>query len=93
MSKCIRGIEKCRTFASQKRKKELINDCFTIIKKAKKMKKLAFVFAAVVAVSFASCGNKTEQGACCDSDSVAVDSVVADSVVADSTVADSVVAE
>ena len=54
------------------------------------MKKLAFVFAAVVAVSFASCGNKTEQGACCDSDSVVVDSVVA----ADSTVAaDSVVAE
>ena len=59
------------------------------------MKKLAFVFAAIVAVSFASCGNKTEQGACCDSDSVVVDSVVADSVVAaDSTVAaDSVVAE
>lgn len=57
------------------------------------MKKLAFVFAAVVAVSFASCGNKTEQGACCDSDSVVVDSVVADSVVADSTVADSTVAD
>lgn len=36
------------------------------------MKKLAFMFAAVVAVSFASCGQKTEQGSCCDSDSVAV---------------------
>ena len=36
------------------------------------MKKLAFLFAAVVAVSFASCGQKTEQGNCCDSDSVAV---------------------
>ena len=35
------------------------------------MKKLAFLFAAVVAVSFASCGQKTEQGSCCDSDSVA----------------------
>lgn len=27
------------------------------------MKKLAFVFAAVVAVSFASCGNKTAENA------------------------------
>lgn len=60
------------------------------------MKKLAFVFAAVVAVSFASCGNKTEQGSCADSDSVACDSVCccdsvaeADTTVADSTVADS----
>ena len=42
------------------------------LKKNKKMKKLAFMFAAVVAVSFASCGQKTEQGSCCDSDSVAV---------------------
>lgn len=37
------------------------------------MKKLAFVFAAVVAVSFASCGNKTaENTSNVDSDSVAV---------------------
>ena len=42
------------------------------------MKKFAFVFAAVVAVSFASCGNKTEQGCCADSDSVCCDSVVAE---------------
>ena len=28
------------------------------------MKKLAFLFAAVVAVSFASCGQKTEQSSC-----------------------------
>lgn len=58
------------------------------------MKKLAFMFAAVVAVSFASCGNKTEQAECCDSccaDS-AVEEVV-DTVVADTVVADSVVAE
>lgn len=40
------------------------------------MKKLAFLFAAVVAVSFASCGQKTEQGSCCDSDSVAVEEAV-----------------
>ncbi len=44
--------------------------------KAQKMKKLAFLFAAVVAVSFASCGQKTEQGSCCDSDSVAVEEAV-----------------
>lgn len=32
-----------------------------LVKKAKEMKKLAFVFAAVIAVSFASCGNKAKQ--------------------------------
>ena len=57
------------------------------------MKKLAFVFAAVVAVSFASCGNKTEQGACCDSDSVACDSIAADSLATDSAAADTTVAD
>ena len=57
------------------------------------MKKLAFVFAAVVAVSFASCGNKTEQGACCDSDSVATDSVATDSVATDSVATDSASAD
>ena len=40
------------------------------------MKKLAFLFAAVVAVSFASCGQKTEQGTCCDSDSVSFEETV-----------------
>jgi hypothetical protein len=45
---------------------------FYKLKSKRKMKKLAFVFAAVVAVSFASCGQKTEQGSSCDSDSVAV---------------------
>ena len=48
------------------------------------MKKLAFVFAAVVAVSFASCGNKTAQAEACDSvccDSVeVVDTVEADTI-------------
>ena len=58
------------------------------------MKKLAFVFAAIVAVSFASCGNKTAQAEAVDSDSIAaVDSAEVDSVVADTTAADSVVAE
>lgn len=57
------------------------------------MKKLIFVFAAFVAVSFASCGNKTSQVvSASDSDSVVTDS---DSVVmdSDSVAVDSVVAE
>lgn len=54
------------------------------------MKKLAFMFAAFVAVSFASCGNKTAEvdGVVSDSDSVAVvDTVVVDTVAADSVAA------
>ena len=59
------------------------------------MKKLVFAFAAVVAVSFAACGNKTEQAAPVDTDSIeeVVDSAVADSAVADSAAADSAVAD
>lgn len=59
------------------------------------MKKLVFAFAAVVAVSFASCGNKTEQAAPVDTDSIveAVDSVVEDSVVNDSLATDSATVE
>ena len=44
------------------------------------MKKLVFAFAAVVAVSFAACGNKTEQAAApVDTDSIeeVVDSAAA----------------
>jgi hypothetical protein len=61
------------------------------------MKKLVFMFVAVAAISFASCGgNKAEQAAPVDTDSIeAVDSVAEDTVVADSVAApaDSVVAE
>lgn len=61
------------------------------------MKKLAFVFVAGLAMSFASCGNKTEQAAA--TDSIAADTTVAvetidsvatvatDSVAADTTAA------
>ena len=45
------------TFASFKR----TNDCFTDFKKAKKMKKLVFLFVAFAAISLASCGNKAAQ--------------------------------
>ena len=50
------------------------------------MKKLVFAFAALVAVSFAACGNKTEQAAPVDADSIeeVVDSVVDSLAVADS---------
>jgi hypothetical protein len=51
---------------------------------------LVFAFAAVVAVSFAACGNKTEQAAApVDTDSIeeVVDSVLEDSAVVDSAAA------
>ncbi len=54
------------------------------------MKKLVFMFAAIVAVSFASCGNKAQQ-APVDTDSVeVVDSASADSAAVDTVAADSV---
>lgn len=76
------------TFASFKR----TNDCFTDFKKAKKMKKLVFMFVAIAAISFASCGNKTAQNtASADSDTAQVDTASADSdtAAADSAAADS----
>ncbi len=58
------------------------------------MKKLVFMFVAVAAISFASCGNKTAQAEAVDSDSIAevVDTAaaVADTVAADTVAADSV---
>ena len=49
------------------------------------MKKLVFMFVAVAAISFASCGNKTEQAAPVDTDSIeAVDSIAEDTLAADS---------
>ena len=50
------------------------------------MKKLVFMFAAVVAVSFASCGGSTEATECTvDSDSIAAAeaAAVADTLVAE----------
>jgi len=59
------------------------------------MKKLVFMFVAVAAISFASCGNKTAQVEAVDTDTVAtvdtVDTVeAADSAAADSAATDSV---
>ena len=52
----------------------------------KKMKKILVVFAAIVAISFASCGNSTKSAASVnDSDTVVVDTA-ADSVTVDSAV-------
>lgn len=55
------------------------------------MKKLFYVFAAFVAISFAACGGKTEQPEAIDS--VEVDSAVVDTLVPDTLAVDSVVAE
>lgn len=71
------------TFASFKR----TNDCFTDFKKAKKMKKLVFMFVAIAAISFASCGNKTAQNTA--SDTAQVDTTAADTAAADTAAADS----
>lgn len=64
------------------------------------MKKLAFLFAAVVAVSFASCGNGTQKGAdadscCADTEAVEVAEEVEDTTAccADSCTADTACAE
>ena len=58
------------------------------------MKKLVFMFVAVAAISFASCGNKAQAPVEEAVDSIAevVDSVV-DSLAVDSVAADSAVAE
>ncbi len=53
------------------------------------MKKLVFLFVAFAAISFASCGNKTAQGAATDSDSVATVDSAADSANVDSAAMDS----
>ena len=50
------------------------------------MKKLVFMFVAIAAISFASCGNKTAQATGADTDTVAVDSA-ADSVAVDTAAA------
>lgn len=56
------------------------------------MKKLVFMFVAVAAISFASCGNKTNQAAPVDSDTVVVeDTIAADSAATDSAAVDSAV--
>lgn len=54
------------------------------------MKKLVFMFVALAAISFASCGNKAQSNTTNDSDSVAMgDSASKDSMKQDSTKQDS----
>lgn len=79
-------LEKVCTFASFSKQYVVL-----IIKTKRKMKKLLFLFVAVAAMSFASCGNKTAAEAPVeDSDSVAVDTL--DTTVVDSAAADTVAA-
>ena len=66
------------------------------LKFQKTMKKLVFMFVAMAAVSFASCGGSNKEAAVKDTvatDSVVNDSVENDSVCADSVAGDSVVAD
>ena len=56
------------------------------------MKKLVFMFVAVAAISFASCGNKAQAPAPAEEDTVEV-AEVEDTTAADSTVADSAAVE
>ena len=52
------------------------------------MKKLVLMFVAVAAISFASCGNKTQQAEAVDSDSIAVvDTAAVDTAAVDSAAA------
>lgn len=65
-------------------------DCFTLKIIYTTMKKLVFMFAAFAAISFASCGSKTEAPVeANDSDTVALDTcdTVCDTVVTDTVAA------
>lgn len=88
MKKILEKLHVIRKIAVplQRFKEQLI--VLQVLKSKKEMKKLAFLFAAVVAVSFASCGQKTEQGTCCDSDSVAVEETVVDTCACDTCACD-----
>ena len=55
------------------------------------MKKLVFMFVAIAAISFASCGNKTAQAPA--EDTTAVDTAMVDTAAADTAAADTTVAE
>ena len=58
------------------------------------MKKLVFLAAFMVAVSFAACGGQTETAnVVTDSDTVVVDTLVPDTLVPDTVVTDTVAAE
>ena len=58
------------------------------------MKKLVLMFVAVAAISFASCGNKTQQAEAVDSDSIAVvDTAAVDTAAADTAAVDSAAAQ
>ena len=56
------------------------------------MKKLVFMFATIVAISFASCGGQTTNEVAADSTATdTVDTALVDTVLVDTVVADSVI--
>ena len=56
---------------------------FYSFKKAKKMKKLVFMFVAMAAISFASCGDGNKANEAPAEDTTAVDTAAADTAAAD----------
>ncbi len=56
---------------------------FYSFKKAKKMKKLVFMFVAMAAISFASCGGNKPANEAPAEDTTAVDTAAADTAAAD----------
>ena len=56
---------------------------FYSFKKAKKMKKLVFMFVAMAAISFASCGDNKAANEAPAEDTTAVDTAAADTAAAD----------
>ena len=70
----------------QRFKEQLI--VLQVLKSKKEMKKLAFLFAAVVAVSFASCGQKTEKAEVEDTTAVEVVEETVDTCACDTCVCD-----
>ena len=56
---------------------------FYSFKKAKKMKKLVFMFVAMAAISFASCGDGNKAPEASEVDTTAVDTAAADTAAAD----------
>ncbi|MDO4819788.1 MAG: hypothetical protein Q3994_05380 [Prevotella sp.] len=56
------------------------------------MKKLVLMFVAIAAISFASCGNKTQENVeAVDTDTVAVDTLAEDTLAADTAAVDTAV--
>ena len=92
--KCLKRLANMKKSVPLQRFNKAI-DCLTQ-KIRLKMKKLVFMFVAMAAVSFASCGSTSSEATSADTltaDSVVVEDTLANDSVADSLATDSVVAD